>query len=37
MCKLFRPERCRLADATFFKLMFVRCNNKYLLNERFNP
>ena len=28
--KVFRPERCRLKDDTFYKLMFVRCNNKYL-------
>ena len=28
--KVFRPERCRLADTTFFKLMFISCNNIYL-------
>ena len=27
-----RPERCRLADATFYKLMFIRSNNKYFKN-----
>lgn len=25
--KVFRPERCELADSTFETLMFVRCNN----------
>ena len=27
--KVFRPERCRLADTTVFKLMFIISNNKY--------
>ena len=27
--KVFRPERCRLTDCTFNKLMFVKCNNKF--------
>ena len=26
--KVFRPERCRLADSTFEKLMYIQCNNK---------
>ena len=30
--KIFRPERCRLADSTFQKLMFIRSNNKYFKN-----
>ncbi|CAG2252649.1 unnamed protein product [Mytilus edulis] len=28
--KTFRPERCRLADGTFEKLMMVKCNGKML-------
>ena len=28
--KVIRPDRCRLTDNTFQKLMFIRCNNKYL-------
>ena len=30
--KVFRPERYCLADATFEKLMFIWCNNKYYKN-----
>ena len=25
--KIFRPERCLLADKTFESLMFIRCNS----------
>jgi len=32
--KVFRPERCRLKDETFYRLMFVRCNNRYLKQVR---
>ena len=28
--KVFRPDRCRLNNETFYRLMFVHCNNKYL-------
>ena len=28
--KVFRPERCRLKDETFYRLMFIHCNDKYL-------
>ena len=29
--KVFRLERCRLKDETFYRLMFVPCNNKIIL------
>ena len=28
--KLFRPERCRLSDTVFEKLMFIRCNREII-------
>ena len=27
-CKVFRPDRCRLKDETFEKLMMIRRNNE---------
>jgi len=27
--KVFRPEKCRLKGETFYRLMFVCCNNRY--------
>ena len=29
--KVFDPDRCRLTDATFEKLMFIRCNIEYFV------
>ena len=31
--KIFRPERCRLADKHFQQLMFLRCNGRYMNYE----
>ena len=45
MCKLHKglkqgkclgPIGAGLADTTFFKLMFIRCNNTIKFNKRFN-
>ena len=29
--KVFTPERCRLTDGRFAQLMFIRCNQTYVV------